>query len=117
MVFSETIYRILETLFYAIVFTCFQFREYRDASFAISDGIFGSLFFMITGLHGTHVIIGTIFIFVCFIRFIKSHFTLEHHLGFEFATWYWHFVDIVWLFVYIFVYWWGGNFMRLSFFF
>lgn len=63
---------------------------------------------MITGLHGFHVIIGTVFIIVCFGRFWRCHFTRQHHLGFEFATWYWHFVDVVWLFVYIIVYWWGG---------
>jgi cytochrome c oxidase subunit 3 len=63
---------------------------------------------MITGLHGSHVIVGTIFILVCCIRTSAGHFTTQHHLGFEFATWYWHFVDIVWLFVYAFIYVWGS---------
>jgi cytochrome c oxidase subunit 3 len=63
---------------------------------------------MITGLHGFHVIIGTIFMIVCFVRLLLSHFTKSHHLGFEFSAWYWHFVDVVWLFVYAFIYWWGG---------
>lgn len=76
---------------------------------AISDGIYGSVFYMTTGLHGFHVIVGTLFIAVCYIRFMKFHFTREHHLGFEFSVWYWHFVDVVWLFVYIFIYWWGGR--------
>jgi len=86
-----------------------QVSEYINAPFSISDGIYGSIFYMITGLHGTHVIIGSIFIFVCFIRFLKSHFSREHHIGFEAAVWYWHFVDAVWLFVYIFLYVWSRN--------
>lgn len=106
--FPLTLIGFFETLFFALLFTLLQLEEYINASFAISDGIFGTVFYMITGLHGTHVIIGTIFIFVCFIRFLKSHFTRQHHLGFEFSAWYWHFVDVVWLFVYIFLYWWGG---------
>jgi len=97
-----------ETIFYGIVFTELQYKEYIDAPFAISDGIYGSVFYMITGLHGFHVIIGTIFIIVCFFRFLRAHFTKTHHLGFEFASWYWHFVDVVWLFVYMFIYCWGG---------
>jgi len=107
--FAKTFIGFFETLFYAILFTILQIEEYTTAPFAISDGIYGSVFYMITGLHGFHVIIGTLFIFVCFLRFLRSHFTRDHHLGFEFAVWYWHFVDVVWLFVYTFVYWWGGK--------
>jgi len=106
--FGKTFLGFIETLFYAIAFTALQFEEYLFAPFAISDGIYGSVFYMITGLHGTHVIVGTLFIFVNFLRFIRSHFTREHHLGFEFGAWYWHFVDVVWLFVYIAIYCWGG---------
>jgi len=105
--FGKTAFGFLETLMYATAFTLLQCEEYLTASFAISDGIYGSVFYMITGLHGTHVIIGTLFIFVCFIRFLKSHFTRTHHLGFEFSVWYWHFVDGVWLFVYMSLYWWS----------
>jgi cytochrome c oxidase subunit 3 len=105
---AKTFFGFCETLFYAVTFTGLQCEEYYFAPFAISDGIFGSVFYMITGLHGTHVIIGTIFIFVCFLRFLRCHFTREHHLGFEFSAWYWHFVDVVWLFVYIAIYCWGG---------
>lgn len=97
-----------ETLFCAILFTLFQLDEYLTSPFAISDGIYGSVFYMITGLHGSHVIIGTIFIAVSFVRFLRRHFTINHHLGFEFAAWYWHFVDVVWLYVYIMIYWWGS---------
>jgi heme/copper-type cytochrome/quinol oxidase subunit 3 len=94
----------LETLYLAICFILGQLREYLEAAFAISDGIYGSVFYMLTGLHGTHVIIGAIFIGVCYIRFLKRHYTRQHHLGFEAAVWYWHFVDVVWIFLYIFVY-------------
>jgi len=106
--FIRTLKGFLKTLFLALMFTGLQFMEYSIAPFAISDGIYGSIFYMTTGLHGFHVIIGTIFIFVCFIRFLYRHFTVTHHLGFEFANWYWHFVDVVWLFVYLVIYWWGG---------
>ena len=81
--------------------------EYNVAAFNISDGIYGSTFFMATGFHGFHVLIGTIFLTVCLIRLIKYHFTATHHFGFEAAAWYWHFVDVVWLFLYVSIYWWG----------
>ena len=78
------------------------------AAFGFAGNIYGANFFMATGFHGFHVIIGTIFLMVCLIRAIKGHFTPEHHLGFEAAAWYWHFVDVVWLFLFVAVYWWGG---------
>ena len=96
------------TILLACFFTILQIGEYFDAPFNISDGIFGTTFYSLTGMHGLHVIIGTIFITVCFLRFLFGHFTVKHHLGFEFATWYWHFVDVVWLFLYVFVYIWGS---------
>jgi cytochrome c oxidase subunit 3 len=97
------------TIFLGLIFTGFQVLEYLEAPFSIQDGIYGTVFFMLTGFHGTHVIIGTIFIIVGTVRFIKHHFTREHHLGFEAAAWYWHFVDVVWLFLYIFLYCWGSG--------
>jgi len=97
----------LITIFLALFFTILQLYEYFSAPITILDGIFGSVFFSLTGLHGLHVIIGTIFISVCYIRFNYGHFTEQNHLGLEFAAWYWHFVDVVWLFLYIFVYWWS----------
>jgi len=106
--YGKTFVGFAETTFYALIFTYLQLHEYRHAPFAISDGIFGSVFYLITGLHGFHVIIGTLFIIVCFIRFQRLHFTRGHHLGFEFSAWYWHFVDVVWLFVYMMIYIWGG---------
>jgi len=94
------------TIILAIIFTCLQVYEYKTAPFNISDGIYGSTFFMSTGFHGFHVIIGTTFIAVCLAR--VHHFTTKHHVGFEAAAWYWHFVDVVWLFLFVSVYWWGG---------
>lgn len=98
----------LVTIYLAILFTLLQVLEYTEAPFGISDGVFGACFFMMTGFHGFHVIIGTIFIIVCAFRGFYGHFTTTHHLGFEAAAWYWHFVDVVWLFLFVLVYWWGG---------
>lgn len=96
------------TVLLGAIFTCLQIMEYREATFTIADGIYGTTFFMATGFHGVHVLIGTTFLLVCLIRLIKSHFTSKHHVGFEAAAWYWHFVDVVWLFLYVSIYWWGG---------
>jgi len=97
------------TIILAIWFTFLQGFEYVTAPFNISDGIYGSVFYMTTGLHGFHVIIGTLFLIVCLYRLVQHHFTKTHHVGFECAAWYWHFVDIVWIFVYFFVYWWSSR--------
>lgn len=96
------------TLFLAFLFTAVQLYEYRSSFFSISDSVYGSTFFMATGFHGLHVIVGSIFILVCFFRFLAGHFSNWHHIGFECAAWYWHFVDVVWLFLFAVVYWWGG---------
>ena len=100
---------LILTIILAIIFTGFQAFEYISSEFAISDGIFGSTFFMATGFHGFHVFIGTIFLTVCLIRLTLNHFSKQHHFGFEAAAFYWHFVDVVWLFLYVAVYFWGGN--------
>jgi len=97
------------TIIFAFVFTLFQAYEYIEAPFNLSDGVYASTFFLTTGFHGLHVIIGTIFLVLCFIRFMKFHFTPRHHLGFEAAAWYWHFVDVVWLFLFLLVYVWGSK--------
>ena len=89
-------------------FTGLQAFEYIEAPFSITSGIYGSTFFMATGFHGFHVIIGTLFLSVCLWRLYRGDFTPDHHFGFEAAAWYWHFVDVVWLFLFSFVYWWGG---------
>lgn len=96
------------TILLAVLFTILQGYEYFNAPFSINDGIYGRTFYMATGFHGLHVIIGTCFIAVCAIRLVLGHFTKQHHFGFEAAAWYWHFVDVVWLFLYISIYWWGS---------
>jgi len=103
---NEALEGLFFTIFLAILFTFLQYSEYSMAAFNISDGVYGSVFYMTTGLHGSHVIIGSIFLLVCFYRLYAGHFTKTHHVGFECASWYWHFVDIVWIFVYFFIYWW-----------
>jgi heme/copper-type cytochrome/quinol oxidase subunit 3 len=96
------------TIVLAIIFTLCQVYEYFEAPFSFSDGIYGSTFFLATGFHGAHVIIGTLIIFVMMIRLYLNHFTKEHHFGFEAGAWYWHFVDVVWLFLFVSIYWWGS---------
>ncbi|MCY4459761.1 MAG: cytochrome c oxidase subunit 3 [Albidovulum sp.] len=90
------------------LFTFFQAYEYSHAAFGFSGNIYGASFFMATGFHGAHVIIGTIFLLVCLFRARRGHFTPEQHIGFETAAWYWHFVDVVWLFLFCAVYIWGS---------
>lgn len=100
---------LLTTIGYGAFFTAIQYYEYVESSFSINDSIYGSLFFMLTGFHGIHVFVGTVFLVVCLLRHFKYHFTSNHHVGFECAIWYWHFVDVVWLFLFIVIYIWGGN--------
>lgn len=96
------------TVILGATFTGFQVYEYVHAAFGFANNIYGSTFFMATGFHGFHVIIGTIFLSVCLIRAYKGHFTPKQHFGFEAAAWYWHFVDVVWLFLFVSIYLWGG---------
>ena len=96
------------TIGLAILFTILQLFEYIEANFNIMDGIYGSTFFMATGFHGFHVIIGTIILSVMLIRMYTFQFTREHHFGFEAGALYWHFVDVVWLFLFVSIYWWGA---------
>ena len=105
---SDAVFGLLLTVILAIIFTMFQAYEYLSALFKISDGIYGTTFYLATGFHGFHVIIGTIFLIVCLIRLYRNHFTKQHHFGFEAAAFYWHFVDVVWLFLYIAVYYWSS---------
>ncbi|MCU0729124.1 MAG: cytochrome c oxidase subunit 3 [Sphingopyxis sp.] len=90
------------------LFSCIQAYEYAVAPFAFGGNTYSSAFYMATGFHGFHVLIGTIFLIVCLARAYKGHFTPRQHFGFEAAAWYWHFVDVVWLFLFIVVYVWGG---------
>ena len=97
------------TIILGVCFTCVQAYEYAHAAFTYSGHIYGATFFMATGFHGAHVIIGTIFLAVCLLRAYLGHFKPDHHFGFEAAAWYWHFVDVVWLFLFTFIYVWGGG--------
>ena len=92
------------TVVLGILFTVCQAYEYGHAAFKFAGHIYGSTFFMATGFHGAHVIIGTIFLAVCLYRALRGHFTPKQHFGFEAAAWYWHFVDVVWLFLFICIY-------------
>ena len=97
------------TILLGLSFTSVQAYEYSHAAFHFTGGIYPSTFFMATGFHGFHVIVGTTFLIVCLVRGWLGHFRPDHHFGFEAAAWYWHFVDVVWLFLFICIYWWGGG--------
>lgn len=107
---KHTVIALILTVIFATFFTILQYFEYINAPFNISDGIYGSCFFLATGFHGFHVCIGTIAIIVTLFRVILNHFTNKHHFGLEASIWYWHFVDVVWLFLFINVYWWSNYF-------
>ena len=100
-------YGLWLTVGLGILFSLCQAFEYSHAAFTFSQHIYGATFFMATGFHGFHVIIGTIFLGVCLLRAYQDQFSVRHHLGFEFAAWYWHFVDVVWLFLFACIYVWG----------
>jgi cytochrome c oxidase subunit 3 len=99
---------LILTVILGATFTFFQAYEYQHAAFSYAGHIYGSTFFMATGFHGAHVLIGTIFLLVCLIRAIGGAFTPRLHFGFEAAAWYWHFVDVVWLFLFASIYVWGS---------
>ena len=108
--FSSTLTGLFLTVFLGIYFTALQAIEYFEARFRIADRSYGSAFFVATGFHGLHVLVGTSFLLVCLYRLSLFQFRANHHFGFEAAAWYWHFVDVVWLFLFIWIYWWGGMF-------
>ena len=103
----EAITGLLLTISFASLFTMIQGYEYLNAPFNISDGIYGATFYMLTGLHGFHVFVGTLFLIVALARLVWHHYTKGNHIGYEAAAWYWHFVDVVWIFLFIAVYTWG----------
>ena len=105
--FNQITQGLTITIILGLYFTILQAYEYLEAPFTIADSVYGSCFFIATGFHGLHVIIGTTFLTVCLFRHLNNHFSSNHHFGFEAAAWYWHFVDVVWLFLYISIYWWG----------
>jgi cytochrome c oxidase subunit 3 len=102
------VWGLVGSIVLGVLFTIFQVYEYGHAAFSFRDNVYGANFFMATGFHGFHVVVGTIFLAVCLARALKGHFTQERHVGFEAAAWYWHFVDVVWLFLFAAVYIWGG---------
>nr|QUI77263.1 cytochrome c oxidase subunit III [Mitjaevia shibingensis] len=106
--YPNMIKSMIITVILGLYFSMLQLYEYIESPFCISDSVYGATFFMATGFHGLHVIIGTIFIMVSGMRMSNLHFSNDHHVGFEASAWYWHFVDVVWLFLYISIYWWGG---------
>jgi cytochrome c oxidase subunit 3 len=105
--YSQTFISLLITILLGVYFSILQSYEYIEASFSIADSVYGSTFFLTTGFHGLHVLIGTLFLTICLVRHINKYFSSIHHFGFEAAAWYWHFVDVIWLFLYISIYWWG----------
>jgi cytochrome c oxidase subunit 3 len=103
------IWGLAVTVVLGLLFTTLQVYEYGHAAFSFSNHIYGATFFMATGFHGAHVVIGTIFLAVCLFRALAGHFSAKQHFGFEAAAWYWHFVDVVWLFLFAAIYWWGAG--------
>ena len=105
---KESLLGLILTVLLGVIFTSLQVLEYFETPFCIADSVYGTTFFVATGFHGIHVIIGTIFLLICLIKVYLTHFTDSRHFTFESASWYWHFVDVVWLFLYICIYWWGS---------
>lgn len=99
---------LILTILLGIYFTKLQVGEYQEAPFTIADRVYGSTFFVATGFHGLHVLIGTTFLAVCLLRIFLNHFSTRRHFGFEAAAWYWHFVDVVWILLFSCIYWWGS---------
>ncbi len=96
------------TVILGFYFTSLQALEYLKAPFPITNAVYGTTFFVATGFYCLHVIIGTSFLLICLLRHINFHFSESHHFGFEAAAWYWHFVGVVWVFLFISIYWWGN---------
>ncbi len=106
--YSSAVYSIVITVALGVYFLYMQYEEYSESSFSISDGIYGSTFFISTGFHGIHVMVGTSMLFYTLIHMLNAKLTFNHHFMFEASAWYWHFVDVVWLFLFISIYWWGS---------
>ena len=102
----DAIIRLFYTIRLGIFFTTLQYIEYTDSSFIINDSVYGSIFFIATRFHRFHVLVRSIFLFVSLLRIINRHFNQKQHIRLECSIWYWHFVDVVWIFLYISIYWW-----------
>lgn len=105
--FNKSFISLLFTIMLGVYFLYMQYLEYSEAQFAISDGVYGRTFFMATGFHGMHVIVGTLFLTYSLFNLVSAKLLYNHHFSFEAAAWYWHFVDVVWLILFISIYWWG----------
>nr|WRW10874.1 cytochrome c oxidase subunit 3 [Melampus sincaporensis] len=105
---KSAIQGLLLTVLLGVYFLYLQYGEYAETSFTMADSVYGSCFFLATGFHGMHVFVGATFLSVCFWRLWAYHFDKDRHVGFLAAAWYWHFVDVVWLFLYVSIYWWGS---------
>ncbi|CAO5680392.1 MAG: Cytochrome c oxidase subunit 3 [Holosporales bacterium] len=107
---KDTRLGLLLTIILGLTFTALQALEYGHTAFKFTDGIYATTFFLATGLHGAHVIVGTLLLLVCYIRtFKEGDITQNHHVGFQTSVWYWHFVDVVWMILFCSIYWWGGH--------
>ena len=104
--YKESVLRLIYTIFLRIIFTLLQIIEYKDCFFSFNDSIYRSIFFLRTRFHGTHVLVRTLILIVCFFRLIYRHFNINNQVRFECSIWYWHFVDVIWIFLYIIFYWW-----------
>lgn len=104
--YRNTQIRLILTILLGLTFEILQVMEYSLIPYNMNDAVFGNIFYFLTGLHGFHVLVGIIFLTVCFVRLKKGYLLKESHIGFEFAIWYWHFVDIVWILSFFVVYWW-----------
>jgi cytochrome c oxidase subunit 3 len=102
--FRHTFEALFQSVVLGFIFIYFQAFEYLETPFFISDGVFGSSFFLLTGFHGFHVVVGLVFIFICLERLKAQGFSKDHHIAFEAALWYWHFVDVIWLFLFLTAY-------------
>jgi cytochrome c oxidase subunit 3 len=105
--FNKTVISLRVTVVLGVYFLGIQYLEYDEAQFAMADGVYGRTFFMATGFHGIHVFVGTRFLFYVLIALLSGKLLYNHHFSFEAAAWYWHFVDVVWLILFISIYWWG----------
>jgi len=112
--YKESIDSFFLTIFLGLLFFVLQLYEYYESPFSFFNSVYGCSFFMLTGLHGFHVLVGVCALIACFIRLLRNHYTTNHHNGLIFAIWYWHFVDVVWLFLFITVYCWGNNVLVLT---
>jgi len=106
--FKNAVDGLIITIFLGLFFIILQGLEYYESTFNLQDGVYTCIFFMLTGLHGCHVIVGVVFLFFCFISLLYHHFLDDHYLRFVFAVWYWHFVDIVWILLFLTLYCWGS---------